>query len=211
MYVRRAVLGSGSVAVIDIAEAYVLAAKGGQRPRRSILFAVFGSEERGPLLGSWAYTEHPLRPLDKTVAVLNMDMIGRNMEVPVGGGRRFNGLEVQSAESNNNSVTIIGHSRSPVLKAAVEQANKAFGLKLKMDLDNNASNLLRRSDQWPFLQRGVPAIWFHSGLHPDYHTVNDRPEKINYDKMEKIARLVHQVSWDLAQQPAKATSSSSRP
>ena len=93
----------------------------------------------------------------------------------------------------------------------MEQANKALGLKLKMDLDNNASNLLRRSDQWPFLQRGVPAIWFHSGLHPDYHTVNDRPEKINYEKMEKIARLVHQLSWDLAQQPAKSTSSSSRP
>ena len=73
---------SGTVAVIDIAEAYVLAAQAGQRPRRSVLFAVFGSEERGPLLGSWAYTERPLRPLDKTVAVLNMDMIGRNMEVP---------------------------------------------------------------------------------------------------------------------------------
>ena len=202
--------GSGSVAVIDIAEAYVLAAKAGQRPRRSILFAVFGSEERGPLLGSWAYTEHPLRPLDKTVAVLNMDMIGRNMEVPIGGGRRFNGLDVQSAESNSNSVNIIGHSRSPMLKAAVEQANKALGLKLKMDLDNNASNLLRRSDQWPFLQRGVPAIWFHSGLHPDYHTANDRPEKINYEKMEKIARLVHQLSWDLAQQTAKARSSNSK-
>ena len=93
----------------------------------------------------------------------------------------------------------------------MEQANKALGLKLKMDLDNNASNLLRRSDQWPFLQRGVPAIWFHSGLHPDYHTANDRPEKINYEKMEKIARLVHQLSWDLAQQTAKATSSTSRP
>ena len=84
---------SGTVAVIDIAEAYVLAAKAGQRPRRSILFAVFGSEERGPLLGSWAYTERPLRPLDKTVAVLNMDMIGRNMEVPVGGGRAIRGLD----------------------------------------------------------------------------------------------------------------------
>ena len=199
--------GSGSVAVIDIAEAYALAAKAGQRPRRSILFAVFGSEERGPLLGSWAYTEHPFRPLDKTVAVLNMDMIGRNMEVPVGGGRRFNGLDVQSAESNSNSVNIIGHSRSPALKAAVEQASRTVGMKLKMDLDNNPSNLLRRSDQWPFLQRGVPAIWFHTGLHPDYHTPNDRPEKINYEKMEKIARLVHQVSWDLAQQPAKVPSS----
>lgn len=189
---------SGTAAVIDIAEAYVLAAQQGARPKRSILFAVFGSEERGPLLGSWAYTERPLRPLDKTVAVLNMDMIGRNMEVPIGGGARFAGLTVQSAESNANSVNIIGHSRHPALKTTVEQANQAYGLTLKMDLDNNASNLLRRSDQWPFLQRGVPALWFHTGLHPDYHTVNDRAEKINYDKMEKIARLVHQVSWDLA-------------
>jgi hypothetical protein len=192
---------SGTVAAIEIAEAYALAAKAGQRPRRSILFAVFGSEERGPLLGSWAYTERPLRPLEQTAAVLNMDMIGRNMEVPVGGGRRFNGLEIQSGESNSNSVNIIGHSRSATLKEAVERANRRFGLQLKMNLDNNESNLLRRSDQWPFLQRGVPAIWFHTGLHPDYHTANDRPEKINYEKMERIARLVHQVSWDLAQQP----------
>jgi Zn-dependent M28 family amino/carboxypeptidase len=184
--------------VIDIAEAYALAAQEGVRPKRSILFAVFGSEERGPLLGSWAYTERPLRPLDKTVAVLNMDMIGRNMEVPIGGGARFAGLTVQSAESNTNSVNIIGHSRHPTLKTAVEQANQAYGLTLKMDLDNNSSNLLRRSDQWPFLQRGVPAVWFHTGLHPDYHTVNDRAERLNYDKMEKIARLVHQVSWNLA-------------
>ena len=108
---------SGTAAVIDIAEAYVLAAQAGVRPKRSILFAVFGSEERGPLLGSWAYTERPLRPLDKTVAVLNMDMIGRNMEVPIGGGARFAGLTVQSAESNANSVNIIGHSRHPALKS----------------------------------------------------------------------------------------------
>ena len=201
---------SGTVAVIEIAEAYALAARAGQRPRRSVLFSVFGSEERGPLLGAWAYTERPLRPLDKTVAVLNMDMIGRNMEVPVGGGRRFRGLEIQSAESNSNSVNIIGHSRSPRLKAAVEQANGRFGMTLKMDLDNNVSNLLRRSDQWPFIQRGVPAIWFHTGLHPDYHTANDRPEKIEYDKMERIARLVHQVSWDLAQGTARTTSTAGR-
>jgi hypothetical protein len=201
---------SGTVAVIEIAEAYALAARAGQRPRRSILFSVFGSEERGPLLGAWAYTERPLRPLDKTVAVLNMDMIGRNMEVPVGGGRRFRGLTTQSAESNSNSVNIIGHSRSPRLKAAVEQANGRFGMTLKMDLDNNVSNLLRRSDQWPFIQRGVPAIWFHTGLHPDYHTSNDRPEKIEYEKMERIARLVHQVSWDLAQATNRPTSTAGR-
>ena len=57
---------------------------------------------------------------------------------------------------------------------------------------------LRRSDQWPFLQRGVPAMGFMTGLHPDYHTQYDRPEKINYAKMEKIARLIHQASWDIA-------------
>ena len=69
---------------------------------------------------------------------------------------------------------------------------------MKLRYDNNSSNLLRRSDQWPFLQNGVPALWFHTGLHPDYHTQYDRPEKVNYEKMEKIARLVHQASWVLA-------------
>jgi Zn-dependent M28 family amino/carboxypeptidase len=189
---------SGTAAVIDIAEAYALAAQDGQRPRRSVLFAVFGSEERGPLIGSWAYTERPSRPLEKTVALINLDMIGRHMEVPVGGGTRFTGLPVQTAESNRNSVNIIGATRAPKLGAAAERANGAFGLTLKTDLDNNSSNLLRRSDQWPFLQRGVPAIWFHTGLHPDYHTPFDRPEKLDYDKMERIARLVHQLTWDLA-------------
>ena len=195
--------GSGTVALIEIAEAYGLAAQAGQRPRRTVLFACWGSEERGPLLGSWGYTENPMWPLARTVAVLNMDMVGRNEEVPVGGGQRFNGLDVQTAESNRNAVNILGYSRTPDLSAVVEKANKAYGLELKLRYDNNASNLLRRSDQWPFLQNGVPALWFHSGLHPDYHTQFDRPEKINYEKMEKIARLVHQSSWMLANQPER--------
>ena len=195
--------GSGTVALIEIAEAYGLAAQANQRPRRSVLFACWGSEERGPLLGSWAYTEQPLWPLERTVAVLNMDMVGRNEEVPIGGGPRFNGLEVQTAESNRNAVNILGYTRTPELSGLVERTNKAYGLELKLRYDNNASNLLRRSDQWPFLQRGVPALWFHSGLHPDYHTQYDRPEKINYEKMEKIARLVHHTSWVLANQDGR--------
>jgi Zn-dependent M28 family amino/carboxypeptidase len=190
--------GSGTVALIEIAEAYARAAEQGIRPRRSVLFAAWEAEERG-LLGAWAYTEDPLHPLDQTVAVLNMDMIGRNEEVRVGGGRRFRGLELQTAESNDNAVNIMGYTYSPDLAAAIEQANQAFGLELKMGYDNNQSNLLRRSDQWPFLQNGVPAVFVHTGLHPDYHTEFDLPERINYVKMEKIARLVHQVSWNLAQ------------
>ncbi|HJO38983.1 MAG: M28 family peptidase [Vicinamibacterales bacterium] len=190
--------GSGTVALLEIAEAYARAAANGQRPRRSVLFAAWNSEERG-LLGAWAYTEDPIVPLDRTVAVLNMDMVGRNEEVPVGGGRRFRGLEIQTAESNNNSINIMGYSYSPDLRNEVEEANEPYGLRLKMDYDNNLSNLLRRSDQWPFLQNRVPALFFHTGLHPDYHTTYDRPEKINYPKLETIARLVHQVSWNLAE------------
>jgi hypothetical protein len=194
--------GSGTVGLIEIAEAYALAAQANQRPRRTVLFASWGAEERG-LLGAWAYTEQPTWPLERTVAVLNMDMIGRNEEVPVGGGGRFRGLDVQTAESNRNAVNILGYSRTPDLGEAVQRANKAHGLELKLRYDNNASNLLRRSDHWPFLQRGVPAVWFHTGLHPDYHTQYDRPEKINYEKMEKIARLVHHASWMLANQDGR--------
>ena len=137
-------------------------------------------------------------PLDRIVAVLNMDMIGRDEEVPVGGGARFRGLEVQTAQSNHNATNILGTVRSPDLRAAFEAANQGLGVDLRFRYDNNVSNLMRRSDHWPFIQRGVPGVWVHTGLHPDYHTLYDRPEKINYPKMEKIARLVYQTAWDLA-------------
>jgi Zn-dependent M28 family amino/carboxypeptidase len=209
--------GSGTVAVLDIAEAYMAAAQQGRRPKRSILFAQFNSEERG-LLGAWAYTEAPTVPLANIVAVLNMDMIGRNEEVPPpappaapgaaggaapaqgrgGGGGRFNGLEPQTAESNANALNILGSVRSPDLKRALDAANEGQKLEIRYRYDNNTSQLMRRSDQWPFIQHGVPGVWVFTGLHLDYHTPQDRPERINYAKMEKVARLVYQTSWDLA-------------
>ena len=193
---------SGVAGLLEIAEAYRVAAGGGDRPRRSILLAAWNSEEQG-LLGAWAYTEAPLHPLARTVAVLNMDMIGRDEEVPEIGGIRFRGLEPQSAEDNGNAVNILGYSRSPDLRRAVERANRATGLDVRFRYDGNASNLLRRSDQWPFLYREVPAVFVHTGLHPDYHTERDTPEKIRYDKMARIVRMVHQLSWDLAGDPGR--------
>jgi Zn-dependent M28 family amino/carboxypeptidase len=194
--------GSGTVGLMEIAEAFALAARSGQTPKRSVIFAAWNSEERG-LLGAWAYTEHPIVPLDRIVAVLNMDMIGRNEEVVPGAGGRFRGLELQTAESNANATNIIGTLRSPDLRVVMEKANQTIGLQLKFRYDNNISNLMRRSDHWPFIQRGVPAVWVHTGLHPDYHTQYDRPEKVNYPKMEKIARMVYQASWDLANAAAR--------
>ena len=194
--------GSGTVAVMEIAEAYAQAAETGERPDRSVIFALWDAEERG-LLGAWYYTVHPLFPLERTAAYLNMDMIGRNEEVPEDGGGRFRGLPVQSAESNANAVNILGYSRAPELAAAVEEANRATGLLLRFRYDNNESNLLRRSDHWPFLQNDVPAVWFHTGLHPDYHRPVDDPELIEYEKMTRIVRLVHRTSWEVANGPER--------
>ena len=193
--------GSGVAGLLEIAEAYATAAEAGQRPRRSVLFAAWNSEERG-LLGAWAYVEEPIVPLDRTLAVLNMDMIGRNEDVPSNTDYRFRGLEVQSARSNENAVNLLGYSYTPALSDEVTRANSTLRLEIKLRYDDTPANLIQRSDQWPFLQRGVPAVWFFTGLHPDYHTPADRPEKINYSKMARVVRLVHQTSWLLADRDA---------
>lgn len=189
---------SGVAGLLEIAEAYALASQNGQRPKRSILLAAWNAEERG-LLGAWAYAMEPLIPLADTVAVLNMDMIGRNEEVPENGGRRFYGLEPQTAESNENAVNLLGYSFSNDLRLTAEAANTQIGLQLRFRYDDSPSNLVRRSDHWPFLTQGVPALFVHTGLHPDYHTMRDQPEALNYEKMSQVVRLVHEMSWSLAQ------------
>ncbi len=189
---------SGVAALLALAEAFKKAKDEGLGPKRSVVFAALDSEERGPLLGAWHLTMDPPFPLDNTVAVFNIDMIGRNEEIPADGGRRFNGLPPQSAESNANAVNLIGFSRAPGLAAAVDSANKDIGLEIKRRYDNNPSQLLRRSDHWAYLERGVPAVWFFTGLHPDYHLPSDDEAKINYEKMIKIVRLIHQAAWNVA-------------
>ena len=189
---------SGVAGLLEIAEAYGVAARAGRRPRRSILLAAWNAEEQG-LLGAWGYAEQPLAPLEDTVAVINMDMIGRSEEVPAGGGYRFAGLEPQTAESNRNAVNIIGSTYSDDLRAATSAANRTAGLDLRFRYDNNRSNLVRRSDHWPFLFNEVPAIFVHTGLHPDYHTERDHPDTLEYEKMARVVQLVYELSWDLAE------------
>lgn len=189
--------GSGTVGLLEVAEAF---ARNREKPKRSVLFAAWNAEERG-LLGSYYYVERPAFPLHKTVAMFQMDMIGRNEEVPDPKSRRFRGLEKQSAEENANTVNILGYSRSEDLRRLAIQHNGGLGLELKFRYDNHPQNLLRRSDNWPFLNRNVPALFFHTGLHPDYHTPRDTPDKINYAKMEKIVRLVFLCAWATAHTP----------
>ncbi len=185
---------SGIAGLLEIAEAFSVSP---ERPKRSILFAAWNAEERG-LLGSYYYTVHPSFPLDQTKLMLQMDMIGRNEEIPDSDNHRFRGLEEQSAEENSNSLNVLGYSRSKDVHRLVEDSNRWIGLSLKFRYDNHSLDLLRRSDHWPFLNRGIPAAFFHTGLHPDYHRSTDTADKINYEKMEKIVRLVFMSAWTAA-------------
>ncbi len=182
---------SGIAGLLEIAQAFALSP---QKPKRSILFAAWNAEEPG-LLGSFYYVNEPNFPMKKTVAMFQMDMIGRNEEVLDPSDSRFQNLEKQSAEQNTNSVNVLGYSRSQQLRQLVSKVNRRIGLDLKFRYDNHPLNLLRRSDHWPFLNKGVPTLFFHTGLHPDYHQPSDTPDKINYDKLEKIVRLVFLCTW----------------
>ncbi len=185
---------SGTVGLLEIAEAFAVSP---EKPKRSILFAAWNAEERG-LLGSRYYVEKPAFLLEKTVALFQMDMIGRDEEIPDPQNPRFFGLPRQSAQENRNSLHVLGYSRSEELRNLVTENNQQIGLDLKFQYDHTPANLLRRSDQWPFLSNDVPALFFHTGLHPDYHRPTDTADKINYPKMEKVVRLIFLCSWTAA-------------
>ncbi len=160
---------SGTAALLEIAEAF---SDMPIRPRRSILFIAFTAEELG-LLGSEYYVNHPWVPLSRTVAMINLDMIGRNEE---------------------NQVTVIGSNRSPELQAINEAANREIGLTLLY----NGEKYFSRSDQANFARNGIPVIFYNTDTHEDYHQPTDTPEKINAIKMTRIARLAFLVAWEVA-------------
>jgi Zn-dependent M28 family amino/carboxypeptidase len=135
------------------------------------------------------------------VANVNLDMIGRNEDVPDPSDFRFVGLSKTSASENTNTLHLLGYTYSPEFAALVRQENAAVGLTIKQTLDVSPQNLIRRSDQWSFLQQRVPAVFFTTGLHPDYHTPQDDVGRINFDKLQKVARLAFRVTWRLATDP----------
>jgi hypothetical protein len=189
--------GSGTVGVVALAHAF---AANPVKPRRSVLFIVFAAEERG-LLGAYYYVSHPLRPLATTRAQINFDMIGRNEAADPR-------VITEISPDTSNQLGLIGTHYSRDYRETVERQNKAVGLNLTYKWDLDAYNsVLFRSDQYPFLLHDIPAIWWFTGFHPDYHQVTDTVEKINFEKMTKIVRLAYLSGFEFADQqnPPKLT------
>jgi hypothetical protein len=182
---------SGTAALLELAEAF---GSGAAPPARSVLLCAWAGEEKG-LLGSRYYVGHPFFPLNKTIAMFQMDMIGRNEEH---GANNSQQIPEEHAAANETSLNVLGSAFAPELKTIISSMNMQTSLTLHFRYDFGAEDLMRRSDQWSFLQKGIPAIFFFTGLHPDYHTPRDTAEKINYPKLESVTKLVYLTAFQLA-------------
>ncbi|WP_108868241.1 M28 family metallopeptidase [Aquimarina aquimarini] len=180
--------GSGTVSLLEIAQAFMKAKKDGVGPKRSILFLHVTGEEKG-LYGSKFYTENPVFPLKNTVTDLNIDMIGRIDEKHEG-------------DDASNYVYLIGSDRlSTELHEISEKVNKEY-TKLNLDYTFNAKNdpnrFYFRSDHYNFAKHNIPIIFYFNGVHEDYHKPTDTPDKIAYDLLAKRAQLVFYTAWEVA-------------
>jgi hypothetical protein len=165
---------SGTSGMMAIAKAFSHLDK---KPLRSVLFIAFAGEEKG-LFGSRYYVDYPLFPLENTVAMLNLDMIGRN------------GID---------SVYINAHSRSPQLKAINEEENK----NLNMTLIHRGETSVGGSDHAPFIRKGIAALFYHSGTHKDYHQVTDEASLIDFNKAAKISQLAFRTAFRISNDSTK--------
>ncbi|MDA9227805.1 M28 family metallopeptidase [Flavobacteriales bacterium] len=176
---------SGVSAALEIAEAFMLAKKAGHGPRRSILIMPVSGEEKG-LLGSRYYTDNPIYPLENTVANLNIDMIGR----------------LDDWHDNGNYVYLIGSDRlSYDLHNLNEKINDDY---IRIDLDyrfndkDDPNRYYYRSDHYNFAKNNIPVIFYFNGVHEDYHKPSDTIEKIDFDKINTITRLIFLTAWEIA-------------
>jgi hypothetical protein len=176
--------GSGTVALLALAKAF---ATGGAAPKRSILFVWHAGEERG-LWGSRYFADYPTVPLDRIVAQLNIDMIGRNRD---------------DLASEADTVYLVGSDRiSTELHEINRAANASLPRPMRLDYElNDPADLEQfyyRSDHYSYAAKGVPIIFFTTGLHPDYHANTDEVSKIEFDKMTRITQLVYETGLRVA-------------
>ena len=177
--------GSGTVSVIELAEAFQKAKNDGNGPRRSILFMTVSGEEKG-LWGSKYYADNPVYSLEKTVVDLNIDMIGRR----------------DDEHDYDNYIYLIGADRiSMDLHLISEKVNNKY---INYDIDytyndrTDPNQFYYRSDHYNFAKKGIPVIFYFSGVHKDYHKPTDDVDKINFDKVQKTARMVFYTAWEIA-------------
>lgn len=178
--------GSGTVALLELSEAFMKAKDEGNGPRRSILFMPVSAEEKG-LLGSKYYTDNPIFPMENTIVDLNIDMIGR--------------FDEEHGE-DEEYVYIIGSDRlSTELHTISEEANSTY---TNMDLDytfnapDDPNKFYYRSDHYNFAKNNIPVIFYFSGVHEDYHKPTDTVDKIRFDKLQKRTELIFYTAWELA-------------
>lgn len=184
--------GSGTVAILEIAEAFKAAVDDGYRPKRSVLFLHVTGEELG-LYGSKYYTDvDPIFPLENTIANLNIDMIGRIDD---------------AHQANPNYVYLIGSDkRSSELHILSEEINKTYS-QLELDYTYNdekdPNRFYYRSDHYNFAKNKVPVIFYFTGVHEDYHKATDTADKINYELLAKRTQLIFYTAWEIANREGK--------
>lgn len=178
--------GSGTTALLLMAQAFTKAKEEGNGPRRSILFMPVSAEEKG-LLGSRYYSENPIFELENTICNLNIDMIGRIDE---------------AHEGNSNYVYIIGSNFLSTELHEINELQNNQHLQLELDYTynrtNDPNNFYRRSDHYNFAKHGIPVIFYFNGTHEDYHQPTDTVDKIDFKKLSKITRLVYYTAWEVA-------------
>ena len=179
--------GTGNVALLEIAEAFIKAKNEGVGPKRSLVFLHVTGEEKG-LLGSKFYTENPLYPLKKTIANLNIDMIGR--------------INPKRKTDDPNYIYLIGSDKlSKELHDISELVNEKY-VQLELDYtyndDNDPNRFYFRSDHYNFAKKNIPVIFYFNGTHEDYHKPSDTADKINYSILEKRTKLIFYTAWELA-------------
>ena len=180
--------GSGTVAMMEIAQAFTEAKKKGKATRRSILFIAFTGEECG-LLGSEYYTEKPIFPLRKTICDLNIDMIGR--------------IDNEHIKQPNYVYLILSYRKTKLLRDISVEMNQN-SVNLNLDYTYNSEShplqLYSRSDHYNFVKNNVPFIFYFDGIHPDYHAPTDDVERIDFTLLKKRTDLIFHTAWEIANQ-----------